>query len=94
MTTESRDSSVGTATRLRTRRSGDRISVGARFSEPVQIGPGTHPASCAMGNVTSPLVKRLGLGVDHLPLSIAKVKERVKLYNSTPSRGHTWRVLA
>jgi hypothetical protein len=26
--------------------SGDRIPVGAKFSAPVQIGPGAHPASC------------------------------------------------
>jgi hypothetical protein len=29
--------------------SGDQIPVGARFSAPVQIGPGAHPASCTMG---------------------------------------------
>ena len=29
--------------------SGDRIPVGARFSAPVQTGPGAHPASCTMG---------------------------------------------
>ena len=29
--------------------SGDRIPVGARFSIPVQTGPGTHPASYTMG---------------------------------------------
>jgi len=27
----------------------DRIPVGARFSAPVQTGPGTHPASYTMG---------------------------------------------
>jgi hypothetical protein len=29
--------------------SGDRIPLGARFSTPVQTGPGAHPASCTMG---------------------------------------------
>jgi hypothetical protein len=29
-------------------RSGDRIPVGARFSTPVQTGPGVHPASCTV----------------------------------------------
>ena len=30
-------------------RSGDRIPVEAKFSAPVQTGPGAHPASCTMG---------------------------------------------
>ena len=42
-------SSVGIATELRVRRSGDGIPVGARFSAPVQTGPGARPASCTMG---------------------------------------------
>ena len=33
---------------LRAGRSGDRILVGARFSAPVQTGPGAHPASYTM----------------------------------------------
>jgi hypothetical protein len=42
-------SSVGIATELRAGLSGDRIPVGARFSAPVQTGPGAHQASCTMG---------------------------------------------
>jgi hypothetical protein len=36
---------------------GDRIPVGARFSAPVQTGPGTHPASCKMSAGSFPGVK-------------------------------------
>jgi len=34
---------------LRAGRSEDRIPVEARFSAPVQTGPGAHPASCTIG---------------------------------------------
>jgi hypothetical protein len=50
-------SSVGTATELRAGRSGDRIPVVARFSAPVQTGPGAYPASCTMGTGSFPGVK-------------------------------------
>jgi hypothetical protein len=30
-------------------RAEDRIPLGARFSAPIQTGPGAHPASCKMG---------------------------------------------
>ena len=51
---------------LRAARSGDRIPVGARFSEPVQTGPGAHPASCTMGTGSFPRVKS-GRGVTLTP---------------------------
>ena len=43
------DSSVGIAIRYVAGRSGDRIPVLARYSPPVQTGPGAHPVSCTMG---------------------------------------------
>ena len=49
---------------------------GARFSAPVQTGPGGHPASCTMGTGPLPGVKRLGRDVDHPHQSSAEVKER------------------
>jgi len=39
---------------LRAGRSGDRISVDARFSALVQTGPGPHPSSCTMGTGSFP----------------------------------------
>ena len=47
---------------LRAGRSGDQISVGARFSAPVQTGPGNNTASCAVGIGSFPGVKS-GQGV-------------------------------
>ena len=60
-----RDSSVGDS--LRDRRSGYRILMGARFSSPVQSGPGAQPASYTMGTESFQAVKRPGRGVDHPP---------------------------
>ena len=42
------------------------IPVGARFSAPVQTGPGAHPASCTMGTGSFPGVKS-GRGVTLTP---------------------------
>ena len=53
---------------LRTGRSGDRIPVEARFSTPVQTGPGAHPASCTMGTGSFTGVKS-GRGVTLTPSS-------------------------
>ena len=39
---------------------------GARFSAPVQTGPGAHPASCTMGTGSFPGVKS-GRGVTLTP---------------------------
>jgi hypothetical protein len=51
---------------LRGRWSGNRILVVARFSAPVQTGPGVHPASCKMGTGSFPGVKS-GRGVTLTP---------------------------
>jgi hypothetical protein len=63
-----RDSSVGIATHYGL--DGARIESrwGARFSAPVQIGPGAYPASYTVGTGSFPGVKRPGCGVDHSPL--------------------------
>jgi hypothetical protein len=42
-------STTTVASRLRAGQSVDRIPMGARFSAPVQIGPGAHPASYTLG---------------------------------------------
>jgi len=53
--------------------------VGAKFSTPVQAGPGANPASYTMGTRSFLEAKRPGHGVDHPPPSSAEVKERVEL---------------
>jgi len=58
--------------------------VGARFSAPVQTGPGAHPASYTVGTGSLLAVKRLGHGVDHPSPFSAEVKERVELYLYSP----------
>ena len=61
-------------------RSGNRISVGARFSALVQTGRRAHPASYTVGTGSFPGVKQSGRGIDHPPPTSADVKERVELY--------------
>ena len=48
---------------------------GARFSAPVQTGPGAPPASCTMGIRSFPGVKRPGRGVDHPPRLALGIKK-------------------
>jgi len=86
-----RYSSVGIIT-LRAGRSGYRIPVGAKFSAPVQTGPGAHPVYCTMGTESLPGVKRLGSGADHPTPFSAEVKKREQLYLYSPS-GPSWPVL-
>jgi len=76
---------------VRAGRSGDLIPVGARFSAPVQTGPGVHPPSYPMGTGFFPWLKRPGRYVDHPLPSSAEVKERVELYLYPPS-GTSWPV--
>ena len=80
-------SSVGIATFFGMGGPGGRIPVKARFSAPVQTGPGAHPASYTKGTVFFLGVKRPGRGVDQIPPSSADVKERVELYLYSPIRG-------
>jgi len=48
-----------------------RIPMGARFSAPVQTGPGAHPASCTMGTGFFSGVKRdRGLTLTPHPLLV------------------------
>jgi hypothetical protein len=67
----------------------DRIPVGARFSAPVQTGPGSYPTSYVMGTGSSPELNRPLCGVDHPPPSSADVKERVWPCLYSPS-GPSW----
>ena len=48
---------------------------GARFSEPVQTGSETHPASYTMGTGSFPGVKRPGRDVDHPPHLAPRLKK-------------------
>jgi hypothetical protein len=90
------DSSVGIATVLWAGRSGDQILVGARFSAPVQAGPGAHTASFIMGTGSFLGVNWPGHSVYPPPppphTSSNEVEERVELYLYSPSES-SWPVL-
>jgi hypothetical protein len=64
----------------------------AKFSTPVQTGPGAHPFSCTMGTGSFSWVKRSGRGFDHPPPPNTEVKERVELCIYSLS-GSSWSVL-
>jgi hypothetical protein len=77
---------------LRAGRSGDRVSVGARFSATVQTGYETHPASYTMGTGSFPEVKQPSRCLNRPLQSNAEVKDRVGLYLYSTS-GPSWPVL-
>jgi len=58
----------------------DRIPVGARFSAPVQTGPGAHAASCTRGTGSFPGLKS-GRGVTLTPHPLL---ERLEVYLYSP----------
>ena len=62
-----RDSSVGIATRYSLNGAWIESPWGARFSAPVQTGPGAHPAYYTKGTGSFSGVKRPGRGADHSP---------------------------
>ena len=70
-----RDSSVGIATRYGLAGPGIESRWGARFSTPIQTGPGVYPASCTMGTGSFPVVKRPARGGDHPPPSAEVMNE-------------------
>ena len=47
----------------------------AKFSAPVQTGPGAHPASYTVGTGYLMGVKRPGRGVDYPPQLVPRLKE-------------------
>ena len=62
---------------------------GARFTAPVQTGPGAHPASCTMGTGSFPGVKSgRGVTLTPHPLLVPLVMKG-QSYTSTPPMGRT-----
>ena len=82
-----RDSSVGIATRHGLNGAGIESQWEARFSEPVQTGPGAHSASYTTGTESFPGVKRPGRGVGHSPTYPAPRLKKEYSYTSTSPLG-------
>ena len=60
--------------------------MGARFSAPLQSGPGARAATYTLGTESYPGVKLPGRGVDHPPSSSPRLKNEYS-FTSTPSLG-------
>jgi hypothetical protein len=59
--------------------------MGARFSAPVQTGPGAHPASCTVGTGSFPGVDSgRGVTLTPHPLLVSRSENRVALYLYSP----------
>jgi len=80
---------VGIATRYGMEGPGIESQLEARFSPPLQTGPGNHPASCRRITESFPGIKRPGRGVDHPPPSSAEGEEKEVLYFYSSS-GPSW----
>jgi hypothetical protein len=76
---EGRDSSVDIPTRYGLNGPVIESRWGARFSAPVQTGPGAVPAADRMDTWSFAGVKRPGRGADHPHESRAEVKETAQL---------------
>jgi len=63
-----------------------RLPVGARFSAPLQTGPGAYLASYTMGTGSFPRVEWSGRGVDHPPHLAPRLKKKYS-YSCTPPMG-------
>ena len=87
-----RDSAVGVVTHYGLDGPGIESQWGARFSAPVQTGPGAYPASSTMDTGSFPRVKRPGRGADNPPSSKCRGQERVGMYLYSPS-GLSWSVM-
>jgi len=69
---------------------GSNPGVGARFSSPVQNGPGAYPASSTLSTGSLPGVKRLCVALTVHQHSV-DAKERLQLCFHSPS-GLSWQV--
>ena len=76
----------GIATRYGLDGPGIESRLGAKFSAPVQTGPGAHPASYTVGSGYFPGVKRPERGVGHPPHLGPRLKKEYS-DTSTPPLG-------
>ena len=80
----SRDSSVDITDSLRAGGSGDRIPVAARFPEPINTGPGAHPASYTTATGSLQRLERPRFGVDDPPHLAQRLKKGYSYTSTLP----------